>query len=280
MTRNIPKDVREILRKEVNFGCPIKDCGSPYLSYHHFNPPWHKKEHHNPEGMIALCLEHHKQADYGAFTVEQLDDFKSKPFLTTKDKVAGQFNWKREHLIFLLGGNTFIGSQNIYLYQDEPLLWLTSDEQNNTLLNFDIKGEKGETIFSMRDNDWIIISDFDNIESIPSGKKLQFENTKEKVKIEIEFNNLTKAEFFQKYQNDIPKKWIVAIFQMVTSDMLTVCTVNGHLTYPFEIWLNKDGTKINGGGKEITIMGSLKMKNMQEMIMQTGFSVGNSVIVK
>lgn len=39
MTRNIPKDVRKILRKEVYFGCPIKDCGSPYLSYHHFNPP-------------------------------------------------------------------------------------------------------------------------------------------------------------------------------------------------------------------------------------------------
>lgn len=232
--------------------------------------------------MIALCLEHHKQADYGVFTDEQFSNFKSKPFLTKEDKVSGQFNWKREHLIFLLGGNTYIGSQNIYIYQDEPLLWLTGDKQNNTLLNFDIKGENGETIFAMRDNDWIIISDFDNIESIPSGKKLQFEDTKEKVKIEIEieFNNLTKAEFFQRHQNDIPKKWIMAILQMVTFDMLTVCTVNGHLTYPFEVWINKDGTKTHVGGKEITIMGSLKMKNVQEMIIQSSFSVGNSVIVK
>ncbi|KUJ59195.1 hypothetical protein AR687_24365 [Flavobacteriaceae bacterium CRH] len=280
MTRNIPKTVREILRKEVNFGCPVENCGSPYLSYHHFNPPWHIKEHHDSEGMIALCLEHHKQADYGAFTDSQLNKLKAEPFLTKNDKVSGQFNWKRENLVFLLGGNIYLKSQNIYLYEKEPLLWLTNDNQNNTLLNFDIKAESGEIIFSMRNNDWITISEFDDIESIPSGKKLFVENIKEKIKIEIEFNNLTKIEFYQKYRNEIPEKWMVAIFQMITEDTLTVCSVNGYLTYPFEISLKKEGTKISGIGKEITIMGSLKMNDVQEMNIQTCFSVGDNVIVK
>lgn len=56
MNRTPPEPVREILRKEVNFGCPIEGCGSPYLEYHHFDPPWHEREHHDPQGMIH-CVE-------------------------------------------------------------------------------------------------------------------------------------------------------------------------------------------------------------------------------
>jgi len=73
------------LRKEVGFGCPApKDtksalaCGNPFLEYHHFDPPWHVEYHHKPEGMVALCSAHHKKADKGAFTKEQILRMKRK----------------------------------------------------------------------------------------------------------------------------------------------------------------------------------------------------------
>ena len=72
MRREPPDSVKKILRKEVRFGCPIPGCNNPYLEWHHFDPPWAKEEHHRPEGMIALCNTHHKRADAGAFTIEQL----------------------------------------------------------------------------------------------------------------------------------------------------------------------------------------------------------------
>ncbi|GAB1308544.1 hypothetical protein KH5_12270 [Urechidicola sp. KH5] len=280
MTRNIPKEVRDTLRKEVNFGCPIENCGSPYLSYHHFDPPWHIENHHRPEGMIALCLEHHKQADYGAYTDSQLMELKKNPFLSSSDSVNGQISWKRENLVFLIGGNVFIGAQNIYLNKQEQLLWLTTDEKDNSLLNLDIKSEKGELIFSMRENDWLVMSNFDNIESIPSGKRLSVENKKEDLKIDIEFNNYTKEEFQKKYEKDIPSQWIELIANKIVGEPITVCVINGHLTYPFEIKMDSNGTIINGEGSEITVMGSLTLKNVKEYKMQRGIVVGSGVLIK
>jgi len=72
MDRTPPVEVRRALRREVGFGCPVSGCANPYLEYHHFDPPWRTHEHHDPLGMIALCAEHHKKADAGAFTLSQL----------------------------------------------------------------------------------------------------------------------------------------------------------------------------------------------------------------
>jgi len=280
MTRNIPKKVRDTLRKEVNFGCPVDACGSPYLSYHHFDPPWHEKEHHEPKGMIALCLEHHKQADYNVFTNEQLHSFKTTPFISIEDKVDGKFNWKRGNLVCLIGGNIFIGSQNIYLNKSEKLLWLTLDEKSNTLLNFDIKSKDDELIFSMRENDWLIFSSFDNIESIPSGKRLSFEDKVKDLKIDITFNTFSKADFINKYKDNYPDDWMNIIVSKISGDVITTCVINGHLTFPFEITMDDTGTSINGEGSEITVMGSLTLKNVKHYRMERGLCVGDGVLIK
>ena len=76
----IPAKVKSILREEVGFGCIVKNCGNPYLEYHHFDPPVSIRAHNEPEGMIALCAQHHKKADGDAYTTEQLHELK-------KDKV-------------------------------------------------------------------------------------------------------------------------------------------------------------------------------------------------
>jgi len=77
MDRTPPKAVRDQLAREVNYGCAA--CGSPYLYWHHFDPPWRDRQHHEPAGMIALCGEHHAKADGGSYTVGQLHDMKRNP---------------------------------------------------------------------------------------------------------------------------------------------------------------------------------------------------------
>jgi hypothetical protein len=84
VSRNPPKKVRELLRKEVNFGCPVMGCGNPHLTYHHFAPTWKVKEHHNPDGMIALCTRHAALADGGRWKNHQLLQMKAKPFVNQK----------------------------------------------------------------------------------------------------------------------------------------------------------------------------------------------------
>ena len=78
LSRTPPESVRHFLRSEVNFGCPIQGCGIPYLTWHHFDPPWNIEEHHNPEGMIALCHTHADLADGKRWTNDQLRQFETK----------------------------------------------------------------------------------------------------------------------------------------------------------------------------------------------------------
>src|SRR4029079_17259737 len=76
VNRNPPVGVRRVLRQAVGFGCPIPNCGSPYLVYHHFDPPWHEQQHMNPEGIIPLCAQHHAWANQKTWTTSQLREFK------------------------------------------------------------------------------------------------------------------------------------------------------------------------------------------------------------
>ncbi|MEP7217736.1 MAG: hypothetical protein ABI876_02405 [Bacteroidota bacterium] len=98
MNRTPPAEVRKALRQEVGFGCPIPGCANPYLEWHHFAPPWHIREHHDPEGMIALCAEHHKKADAGAFTDDQLRQFKQRG-VDPAIEIKGRFDWLRNRLL-------------------------------------------------------------------------------------------------------------------------------------------------------------------------------------
>jgi hypothetical protein len=82
MATEIPQETplaaRQQLRREVNFGCPYPGCGSPYLTYHHFDPPRRVRLHHEPAGMIALCWLHHQSAESGAITVAQLREMQAQ----------------------------------------------------------------------------------------------------------------------------------------------------------------------------------------------------------
>jgi len=99
--------VTEFLRREVNFGCPFPGCGSPFLTWHHFDPPWKSEQHHRPEGMIALCVEHASYADGDHYTKERLRDLKANPFVRTALHHA--LPWEPESVTFKIGGFVAFG---------------------------------------------------------------------------------------------------------------------------------------------------------------------------
>jgi len=118
--------VRHVLRKEANFGCPVPGCGSPYLYYHHFDPPYREQPHHKPEGMIALCAKHHDWADKGKWTIEQLRDMKRHPYLQSA-QIRDAFGWKRNNLIVLAGG-FYINPKLFLRIQGKNIIWCDRDE--------------------------------------------------------------------------------------------------------------------------------------------------------
>jgi hypothetical protein len=116
MNRTPPTAVRRELKREVGFGCPVPYCGNPYLYWHHFDPPWDVRQHHDPDGMIALCGLHHPKADAGAYSKEQLREFKRR-LAERAEEAKGRFEWMRHSLLGVVGGNFYYETPVVFQFR-------------------------------------------------------------------------------------------------------------------------------------------------------------------
>lgn len=171
LSRTPPAAVRYTLAKEVGFGCPVPDCASPYLEWHHFDPEWHVLHHHDPAGMIALCHEHHAKAGAGAYTLEQVRSMKSAGSANT-EKVAGRFDWLRNDLMLVSGGCTFHETLLILQIGEEPTVWFSRDDEKLLRLNLNLPGKHGSRL-QMRDNFWFNLSDASQVICPTGGRTLE-----------------------------------------------------------------------------------------------------------
>ncbi|WP_429065528.1 hypothetical protein [Aeromonas bestiarum] len=167
----IPNSVKKVLRTEVGFGCPVKGCGNPYLEYHHFDPPVSVKPHNNPEGMIALCAQHHKKADGGAYTVEQLHALKRDT--ANANLVRGNLDWLRKDLLAVVGGNFYYETPKIITIDNVDLVSLVRDEDGYLRLNVNMLSLEPEERIIIENNSWENIGSPIDLRSPPQGKELE-----------------------------------------------------------------------------------------------------------
>lgn len=206
MNRTIPENVKRTLREEVGFGCPVPDCGLPYLEWHHFDPPWHIQNHHNAQGMIALCREHHIQADNGAFTKEQLHAFKSTGRKKSK-QIRGKFNWMRNRILAVVGGNFYYETLVIFKFKGQPIIWFERDQDNYLLLNLNMLTTSKQPRAFIKNNEWFNVSGEEDIECPPSAKKIKIKYLNGDM-ITVEFFELTNSsEVNKKYPDANIKSW-------------------------------------------------------------------------
>jgi hypothetical protein len=171
LTRRPPAAVRRQLRTEVGFRCPVEDCGLPYLSWHHFDPPWRVEQHHRPEGMIALCRVHADAADANTFTPDQLRDLKRNG-ARNNEAIRHRFRWQRNRLLAVVGGNYLYNVQCPIATRGIPLLWFTRDAQQDLELNFWMPSRQSESRFRVLENDWVVPPGAADVECPPSGRRL------------------------------------------------------------------------------------------------------------
>ena len=126
---------------------------SPHLTWHHFDPPWRERKHHDPDGMIALCPLHHHHADAGAFTRDQLRALK------TVDHGPGilgaRFEWMRHELLTVVGGNFYFETPIAVQIQGTSVVWLRREDRIGLLLNVNMPTTSDRPRMVIVDNWWI-----------------------------------------------------------------------------------------------------------------------------
>jgi hypothetical protein len=140
------------LRREVGFGCPMRGCGNPYLEYHHFDPPWSIRQHHDPSGMIALCAEHHKKADVpGASSVDYLRELKNAP---QANLISGRFDWLLRDFVVVMGGAWAANCWVPVSYGDRPVISFQRDGDGFLLMNIDMPSASIAPRLRMWESTW------------------------------------------------------------------------------------------------------------------------------
>jgi hypothetical protein len=167
----IPSKVKEVLRSEVGFGCPVKGCGNPYLEYHHFDPPVSVRPHNDPAGMIALCAQHHKKADGGTYTIEQLHALKSDK--ANAQLVKGNLDWLRRDLLAVVGGVLYYETPIIIVIDNHELVSLKRDNEGYLRLSINMLSINAEERLIVEDNSWENIGSPIDLRCPPQGKELE-----------------------------------------------------------------------------------------------------------
>lgn len=243
--------IRQVLRAEVNYGCPVKDCGNPYLSYHHFDPPWEIGHVHNPPGMIALCLGHHKMADAPtrAWTNDQLRAMKINPFLALGAPVQQSIEMRRKEVFLDCGGSLAIRPSRWLQVEGRDLVWITEDRDGNKLLNLDIRNNKGDQLLRMDNNDWTAYGPFGDLEAIPSASSIDVSAAGGAVRLHLRFRHVEESSFAMKYSSvlnivasqvpvhagELFKPTVRSVSWMRTMGLkwpAMLVTLRGHLVYP------------------------------------------------
>ncbi len=150
---------------------PIADdrCATPYLRWHHFDPPWRVRPHYYVPGMIALCQEHHEQAEAGEFSVEQLREFK----LAGRDgaeKLRGRLGWMREKLLAVVGGNFYYETRVPLQIGPQAVVGFDRDEQGHFRLDVNVPSTTGEPRLRIDKNDWVETGIPADLECPPGGR--------------------------------------------------------------------------------------------------------------
>lgn len=101
-----PAAVAYQLRREAAFGCCV--CGNPIVQYHHI-VPYAVEPHFRPEDMMALCPNHHDEANSGAMTARRQRRYKAEPYNHKRGFAQGLLTITGQALTAFLGGNTFSG---------------------------------------------------------------------------------------------------------------------------------------------------------------------------
>jgi hypothetical protein len=189
-TRHPPAAVLRQLRREVGFGCPVDGCDRPYLTWHHFDPPWRLEQHHRPESMIALCRLHADQADGGAYTVEQLRRYKSKG--ATEGSIRGRFEWMRNELLLVAGGGFYYQCPIVLQWRGRPQIWFERDESKLMLLNVEVPTGSGEPRAKIENNFWVVRTPAEQVICPPSGRLLDVRYPNGD-RFKVEFRNIESA---------------------------------------------------------------------------------------
>jgi hypothetical protein len=202
-TRTPPKEIRDRLRSEVNFGCPF--CRSPFLTYHHFDPTWEPQHIHYEPGMIALCSECHNFADGGHYSTEQLRQLKSNP---PKTPPKGCLPWNAENVVVMFGGNFFVARKDslfAFRVDGREIFSFCLMENGYLAINAEIYTRTNDLVCKIDQNDILLnMATTGDLMCTVQGKEIEISSFRNDARLNLRFERSDKDKFISSIRQQWP----------------------------------------------------------------------------
>jgi hypothetical protein len=143
--------------------------------------------------MVALCLQHHKEADAGAYTKAQLQALKRNPYLRDT-KLRGKFNWRRQLMLLEVGSNYYVSPNHILRIADNDIVTITRDSFGFQAVSLDFRNANGGRILKMEANDWTLLRNVEDVECPSSANALIIRTINKGPRLSLRFRSLTEAK--------------------------------------------------------------------------------------
>jgi hypothetical protein len=202
----------------------------------------------------VLCRVHADQADNGALTDDQLRAMKELG-LVRAETIGGRFNWMRNDLLAVVGGNFFYDESVILEVGGVSCVWFDRDSNNDLLLSFRMPSLSGQPRATIHQNFWYVPPTVEELICPPHGRLIdvRYQNG-DHLRVECS-TAATVEELSARYPDANVMRWP----EFVRFPLTTV-----------EVWETAVGTPIQLGPKE-SRFGNSTMKN--------GFFARNRVAV-
>jgi hypothetical protein len=253
--------IKRTLRQRVNYGCPVRfpdgnGCGCPILTYHHFDPPWAGNFKHNPDGMIALCSNHHDMADSGKWTKEQLREMNVNPYIDDKIKIRWPWTGTAESILMKVGKCLIIGKGSPIKFRNNSIMHFRPEKIESfgcktTIYDSNILDEKQNEWLKIEDG-WLDLSvkNTSDLLFTPS-TNIFFAKHEDSTFVELKYKQYKidkLSEYlntFMKTQNSVDNllKSIEKKKLIDSDERVTIISVNGRFVSP-ECEINIQGDKL------------------------------------
>ncbi len=122
--------------------------------------------------MIALCAQHHEQAEAGEFSVAELRELKQAGW-DGEEKLRHRLGWMREKLLAVVGGNFYYETRAPLQVGPQPVVAFQRDDQGMFSLDANMPSTTGEPRLRIDKNDWIETGIPADLECPPGGRLLR-----------------------------------------------------------------------------------------------------------
>lgn len=152
LSRHIPADVKNEVRKKCGFGCVI--CAFPIIEYEHVDPVFVKANAHDPAGIALLCPNCHSKVTRRQYSKDKVIQAMQSPKALENGIVSDFFCFSDEFPAIQFGGVKMSECNIPIMVGGESLFEFTLNDGHFSLTG-KFYDSKGNLSLEIIDNEWV-----------------------------------------------------------------------------------------------------------------------------